>query len=532
MVRKRLITVAALLGLVGAVFGSAVSTGAQDYDKVRGQLIRTYREAEAKGVRPDWVTAAVDTSLNHFAGKGANSANLQVRGVDQDDLGINVRLDQTYAGLPVFGGQVIAHLDNKGNVTQESGELFAVDGIDTSASLSSAEAIKIAQSQVKYDFNAKNASGTEVSSELKILPREGKDSVIVFQVSLHIEDGSEATAHHEFFINAKTGETELYYNDMDGVNATGTGKSLYSGNVSITTDLVSGVYYLRDNSRGGMYTTNMNNRTTGGSTFTDADNVWGTNTTANVQSAGVDAHYGAQLTWDYYLSSFGRRGIDGNGFRVLSRVHYGNRYNNAFWNGSSMTYGDGDGTTFRPLVSLDVAGHEITHGLTEKTAGLIYSNESGAANESFSDIFGTMVEYSSGTGDYLIGEDIYTPATAGDALRNMSNPAAEGDPDHYSKRYTGTGDNGGVHINSGIQNQVFYLLAQGGTNRTSGLAVTGIGRPKAAAIFYRALTVYLTPSSNFKAVRTATLNAARDLYGASSAEYNATAQAWTACGVQ
>lgn len=143
-----------------------------------------------------------------------------------------------------------------------------------------------------------------------------------------------------------------------------------------------------------------------------------------------------------------------------------------------------------------------------------------------------MVEYSSGTGDYLIGEDIYTPATAGDALRNMSNPAAEGDPDHYSKRYTGTGDNGGVHINSGIQNQVFYLLAQGGTNRTSGLAVTGIGRPKAAAIFYRALTVYLTPSSNFKAVRTATLNAARDLYGASSAEYNATAQAWTACGVQ
>lgn len=93
--------------------------------------------------------------MNHFAGKGANSANLQVRGVDQDDLGINVRLDQTYAGLPVFGGQVIAHLDNKGNVTQESGELFAVDGIDTSASLSSAEAIKIAQSQVKYDFNAK-----------------------------------------------------------------------------------------------------------------------------------------------------------------------------------------------------------------------------------------------------------------------------------------------------------------------------------------------------------------------------------------
>ena len=170
------------------------------------------------------------------------------------------------------------------------------------------------------------------------------------------------------------------------------------------------------------------------------------------------------------------------------------------------------------------------------TAETKHNSRSDTANESFSDIFGTAVEFYAGnvgrTLDYEIGEDIYTPGTSGDALRSMSNPGLYGDPDHYSKRYTGTDDNGGVHTNSGIQNQAFYLLAVGGTNRTSGLSVTGIGRGPAERIFYRALTVKLTSTANFKAVRTATLSAAADLYGSTSTQYNATAKAWSAVGVQ
>ncbi len=521
--------VAAILGVFLLVMGNVQLTGAQGKGEAKGKLLRSYHAAD--GAAPDWASQAIETSVAHQQSKNTASSELKVRNVNQDDIATHVRLDQFYKGLPVFGGQVVTHLDTQGAVISDNGDLYAVK-LDTAPAVAESDAVNTAQALVGY-ASARGGYQPEVSTRLVVLPASGS-AVLAYQVSIHIEDGSDATAHHEYFINAVDGSVAFYYNDIDTVNAVGTGKSLYSGNVNIGTDLVSSVYYLRDNSRGGMYTTNMSSRTSGsGTTFSDSDNIWGTNTTGSTQSAGVDAHYGAALTWDYYLSTFGRRGIDGNGFKVLSRVHYGRKYNNAFWNGSSMTYGDGDGSTFTPLVSLDVAGHEITHGLTEKTAGLIYSNESGALNESFSDIFGTMVEYSSGVnGDYQIGEDIYTPGTAGDALRSMSNPASAGDPDHYSIRYTGTSDNGGVHINSGIPNHVFYLLAEGGTNRTSGLSVSGIGRTKAAAIFYRTLTVYLTPSSNFKAARTASLQSAADLYGAGSAEYNATAQAWTACGVQ
>jgi thermolysin len=519
---------AAILGVFLLVMGNVQQTGAQGKGEAKGKLVRSYQAED--GNTPDWARQAIEKSVAHQQSKGATTSELKVRSVTEDDIATHVRLDQYYKGLPVFGGQIVTHLDAQGTVVSDNGDLYAVE-LDTNPAIIQREAVRTAQDLVGYVGSGKYQP--EVSSRLVVLPTSGS-AVLAYQVSIHIEDGTDATAHHEYFINAVDGTVAFYYNDIDTTGATGTGKSLYSGNVNIGTDLVSGVYNLRDTTRGGLYTTNMANRTNGsGTIFTDSDNIWGTNTSASTQSAGVDAHYGAALTWDYYLNTFGRRGIDGNGFRVLSRVHYGRNYNNAFWNGTNMTYGDGDGSTFTPLVSLDVAGHEITHGVTEKTAGLVYSGESGALNESFSDIFGTMVEFSSGVnGDYLIGEDIYTPATAGDALRSMSNPASAGDPDHYSKRYTGTSDNGGVHTNSGIPNHVFYLLAEGGTNRTSGLSVAGIGRAKAAAIFYRTLTVYLTPSANFKAARTASLNAAASLYGAGSAEYNATAQAWTACGVQ
>jgi thermolysin len=295
----------------------------------------------------------------------------------------------------------------------------------------------------------------------------------------------------------------------------------------------------------------FDNRNTTSSTyrFADANNIWDSSS----QRAGVDAHYGAEKFYDYYLNTHNRRGIDGNGgpgyylsidgvtALVSSKVHYGVNYNNAFWNGSYMTYGDGDGVRFSPLVTLDICGHEMQHGVTERTANLVYSGESGALNESWSDVFGALLErYVRGqsTNTWRIGEQSYTPGTAGDALRYMDNPhaasnagyTADDDPDHYSERYTGTADSGGVHVNSGISNKVFYLLAVGGTHHRGG-SMTGIGADAAGKIWYRALTSYMTSSTNFRGARTATLNAAAALYGTGSTNYNAVAQAWTLCGV-
>jgi thermolysin len=211
-----------------------------------------------------------------------------------------------------------------------------------------------------------------------------------------------------------------------------------------------------------------------------------------------------------------------------------------------MVYGEGlpeglttsNGQSWNYLAgALDIVAHELTHGVTQYSSDLNYRDESGALNESFSDMMGTSVEFyfqPAGGGslqaDYLIGEDVITPG----GLRSMQSPAAYGDPDHYSIRFLGSQDNGGVHINSGIPNHVFYLAIEGGTNRVSGISVQGVGaanREQIERVFYRAFTSFLTPSANFAAARAATIEAARELYGAGSAAAGAVAQAWTAVGV-
>ena len=214
-------------------------------------------------------------------------------------------------------------------------------------------------------------------------------------------------------------------------------------------------------------TINMANKTSGGSVFSQATNAWGDGTAANLASAAVDAHYGASKTWDYFKNIHGRNGIANDGKGAQSRVHYSSKYNNAYWSDSCfcMTYGDGDGINLRPLVAIDVAGHEMSHGITSRTAKLVYSAESGGLNEATSDIFGTAVEFyaanSSDPGDYLIGEKIMI--TGKPFLRNMMDPTADGRSlDHYSKYKSGVD----VHYSSGIANNFFYLLSEGGKNKT------------------------------------------------------------------
>ena len=269
----------------------------------------------------------------------------------------------------------------------------------------------------------------------------------------------------------------------------------------------------------------------------------------------------AGYTYDYYFKRFGRHGLDNADVAMSNITHPVNRaeifsqpdeivfqfYLNAFYAGDGvMVYGEGlpsnltyFGQHWNYLAGgLDVVAHELTHGVTEYTSNLIYEGESGALNESFSDMMGTAVEFffqPAGSGplhaDYLAGEDVVTPG----GVRSLANPTLFGDPDHYSERYLGTQDNGGVHTNSGIPNHAYYLAIEGGTHRLSRVTVQGVGasnRDQIEKVFYRAFTQMLTPSANFHAARVATIQAARDLQGPGSAAERAVTQAWTAVGVE
>ena len=474
-----------------------------------------------------------------------------VKRVEIDDLKMaHTHVQQALGGVPVWEGEAIVHLKGDGLLSDITDNLKETIAVDTTPNILAGDALamarRISRSRILTD---------EPSVDLYIFRGEDRDH-LAYRVQLPRLDGTVHTAVPVIFIDAHTGEKVFEYNNLQ----TGSGSSLYSGTVTIDTSSSGSTFYMEDLTRR-MGTFNMNstgNETTGTggtqSRFTGTDDVW----SATSERAGVDAHWGARWTYDYFKNVHGRNGINGsNGpgtttaaansgiSLVASRVHFGTQYNNAFWFNNQMSYGDGDGSNFGPLVTLDIAGHEMTHGVTQFSANLTYANESGALNESMSDVFGAMVEsYSRGgvvdANTWKIGEQTYTPGNGtGDALRYMDNPHLAGnggytsddDPDHYAERYTGTADSGGVHINSGIGNKAFYLAVAGGTHHRSGVTVTGTGASNAARIWYRALTVYMTSGTNFSGARTATLNAATDLFGSGSAPYNSTASAWCAVGV-
>jgi bacillolysin len=280
--------------------------------------------------------------------------------------------------------------------------------------------------------------------------------------------------------------------------------------------------------------------------FVDADNNWTATeyNNSNFDWVAGDAHAGAEATYDYWKNVHGRNSYDNTGAKIKSYVHYGRSYENAYWNGSVMTYGDG-ASRFRPLTALDVCGHEIGHAVCENTANLTYSNESGAMNEGLSDIWGASIEAysvanlgftSSGAkpkSTWLIGEEIDKQQAA---LRSMSDPKSQGQPDYYKgiNWYTGTGDYGGVHTNSGVLNFWYYLVANGksGTNEKGvAYSVTGQGLDVAAKITFRMEDVYMVAGSTYAQARTYSIQAATDLYGAGSAPVTAVTNAWNAVGV-
>jgi Zn-dependent metalloprotease len=446
----------------------------------------------------------------------------------------HVRFDRTYRDLPIVGGDLVVHGGLGGILEGVSQELSVRPFLGSIPTLSKGEAMVRAGDEVK------GAPLTE-TARLVLHSLEGVTRLSYEVVVAGLQpDGGPSEMH--VFVDAHSGAILEQWEGIETTVADGTGRGFFNGAVALKTDLTGGTYALRDPSRGNQYTTDMNNGTSGnGTLFVDADNAWGNGTLSNRQTVAVDAQYGTAVTWNYYKEIHNRTGIANDGRGAFNRVHYSSGYNNAFWSDSCfcMTYGDGDRSTFNPFDSLDVAGHEMSHGVTSRTAGLVYSAESGGLNEATSDIFGTAVEFyaanASDAPDYLIGERLYKSGSG--ALRYMYRPSKDGkSADCWSKTLKSLN----VHYSSGPANHFFYLLAEGsgvgsytdGTGATTcnGSSVTGIGRAAAQKIWYRALTVYMTSRTNYAGARTATLSAARDL-DATGAWASAVAAAWSAVNV-
>ncbi|GCD42894.1 M4 family metallopeptidase [Streptomyces paromomycinus] len=461
---------------------------------------------------------------------------LVVKDVLKDVNGsVHTRYERTYAGLPVLGGGLVVHEAPNGKLRGVTKAVRSqLDVPTTTAKLAPAAA----EDKALKASKAQGAKKSDAREPRKVIwVADGKPTLAYETVVGGVQDDGTTPSELHVITNATTGEK---LSEWQGVQE-GTGNSMYSGQVTLGT---APSYTLTDTTRGNHKTYNLNRGTSGtGTLFSDPDDVWGDGTPQNAQTAGVDAHYGAALTWDYYKNVHGRSGIRGDGVGAYSRVHYGNNYVNAFWQDSCfcMTYGDGSGNV-KPLTSIDVAAHEMTHGVTSATANLTYSGEPGGLNEGTSDIFATAVEFNANNpndvGDYLIGEEIDINGN-GTPLRYMDKPSKDG----RSKDYWYSGIGGiDVHYSSGVANHFFYLLAEGsGPKDINGvhydsptydnLPVPGIGRSNAEKIWFSALTKYMSANTNYAAARTATLSAAAELFGQGSATYNTVANTWAAVNV-
>ena len=481
------------------------------------------------------------------------------RSVNHDETGgDHIRMNQYYQGVKVFGGEAIIHM-RAGAVREVTDALVRGIKLNPTPTIGASEALAAAHQSLAPKGAYANIPRValvfakverEVPVRSMILGGERTRTVsrmaLVYHIHTELENGAQETSHTDYFVDAHSGEILESWSTLHTTGVNGTGNSQYSGTVSLQTNSAGTGYELYDTTRGsGVRTYNLNHATTGtGTLYADADNTWGdganyvegsSTTAANGQTAGVDAHYGVGVTWDMYKNVFGRNGIDNAGTATYSRVHYSNSYDNAFWSDSCfcMTYGDGN--SFLTLTSMDVAGHEMTHGVTSREANLTYRGESGGLNESMSDIFGTMAEFyrgSTGTtipatgGNWTIGEQLRaTP------LRYMYKPSLDGaSPDAWSK----TLRNLDVHYSSGPMNRCFYFLSQGtgtGNYASSYLpgGMTGIGNDKAAKIVYTALRDYMTSSTNYAGAKTACLSAATALgYASGSTEYTAVVNAFKA----
>jgi Zn-dependent metalloprotease/chitodextrinase len=531
----------------------------------------TYRSNDSQKVLQDQLKLQENSSFSRLTS-------------ESDKSGFNHEKFQLYhQGIKVEYATYSIHSKN-GKLTSMSGEYYDIKEAAATPAISKGTAFKkavqqIGASQYLWDNpeNAAKIGYQKPEGELVYLPSmidQGEKTTnqtvrLAYKFDIY---ATNPISRGDLYIDAQTGKA-LYYNATikhlgqyshakkstvatsknnaatTALFATANAATRYSGTQSIQTALSGSSYILSDATRGnGVQTFNMRKSTNYGSAvnFTDSDNNWTAAefNNANKDNAALDAHWGAEKTYDYFSTVHGRNSYDNLGAAIKSYVHYDVAYDNAYWNGSVMTYGDGSNTYFDALTSIDVAGHEIGHAVCEKTANLAYQKESGAMNEGFSDIWGACIEYfaAPGKSTWLIGEDIERRAGSA-ALRSMSDPKSEGQPDTYGGTYwktincgtpTQANDYCGVHTNSGVLNHWFYILSVGksGTNDIgSSYNVNGISIDKAAKIAYRLESVYLSANSTFANARTYGIQSAIDLYGAGSPEVIATTNAFYAVGV-
>jgi thermolysin len=494
------------------------------------------------------------------------SSELQANGsAKTDELGFrHQRLIQIYRGIPIVGADLNVHFDNGGIPYEVSGRFISGITLDTKPSINSNQAIASAVA----DFVNKRGfpQAKTIEQPQLVIYAMSNPPQLVYQLVI----SDDPTRMYRYWVNAKTGSVIDAMNQVcsilppssKGMPATIKGTILAGegGRVlSFSGWSENQVYYMYSPTSYN-YVFNNDGATSsppfpiGSSAYPDAGTYahrtstdWGTSDPNEVSVAANIAY-----TMNYFKTVHNRNSVDDAGTVVPTICHFGQNFVNAFWSGGSpgyMAFGDGDGSTATCLATLDVCGHEVTHGVTQYTAGLIYKDESGALNESFSDIFGTNVEFNfqadnrsgypnkkPGTADWLCGEDCWVSSTALRDLRNPANSATVGSggeqPSKYKGTYwyTGTRDNGGVHQNSGVQNFFYYLLSEGGSGTNDGISyrVTGITITNARRVAYRALTVYCDKNTDYKAVRNAWVSAAQDLNPTWVSSVKA---AWDAVGV-
>jgi Zn-dependent metalloprotease len=543
---KKILSIAALFVSVQLIgqSNSKLIPYAEEFNYDNNKHLNFVKFKESHQVAQDEVTEFLDMML--FSNP---SIKVSLMKEEVDFIGwTNKRYGISVNGIELSNKMIIAHCVN-GKMISVNGDLNDITNLTGVFMLSEAAALQKALNKVnatKYKWENKSDE-----AHTRIVLNQPDFTYFPKGIKTYLEVNGKFIAAYKFniyaevplyranvFVDASTGAILDEQNLICTTDVPASALTKYSGTQTMTVDQqTASQYRLREVSRGlGVETYNMNNTTTYSATdFTNTSTAW--TSTVQFQQVATDAHFGCEVTYDYYWNQHNRNSIDNGGYKLLSYVHYSTNYNNAFWDGQRMTYGDGNGTTFTPLTGLDVCGHEVSHGLTSNTGNLTYSYESGALNEGNSDIFGTCIENFGRPSqwDWKIGKEI-TPNNLG--LRDMQNPsaAAYADPDTYMGTYwyTGTADNGGVHTNSGVYNFWFYLLTAGGTGTndiSNSYTVTGITMASAAKIAFRALTIYYIPSTNFANARLLTIQAAKDLFGACSNEVIQTTNAWYAVGV-